>query len=250
MTWLYVGLPAAMIASPLLFMGLWCYWTGVRKGLLRLAVVTLGTLLAFAGSAWLFWPEGTHSQLHLMFWSMGAFWIVLWGFATPMIRNAVRALPEVDPAASLRPRRVELFPGAFVWPYFVWGGLVAWLLLSMEFRWIRLLGPALGLVSLLLLPKGLRLAAQEPEPLGGDNAESLAAEYAKFRDRRVRTMYWMFVVLALGVSGAWHVLPLHPGWSGALFGVVLGCWGALFGTWADAQRYLLRRQLSGAAPWE
>ena len=248
MTWLYVGLPAAMIASPMLFMGLWCHWTGVREGFLRLAVVTLATLSAFAGSAWLFWPEGTHTQLHLMFWSMGAFLLVLWGFGVPMIRNAVRALPEVDPAASLRPRSVELFPGAFVWPYLVWAGLVAWMLLSMEFRWVHLLGPALGLLSLLLLPPMLRLAAQEPEPLGGDNAASLAAAYAKFRDRRVRTMYWIFVFLALGVSGAWHVLPLHPAWSGSLFGVVIGCWGSLFGTWADAQRYLLRRQLSGAAP--
>jgi len=62
-------------------------------------------------------------------------------------------------------------------------------------------------------------------------------------------MYWLIVTLALVVTGGWYALPAETGaWAGALAGTAVGVWGALYGTWADAQRYLLRRELAGADP--
>jgi hypothetical protein len=61
-------------------------------------------------------------------------------------------------------------------------------------------------------------------------------------------LYWVMVLLSLFVSGGVHLFGGNPAWVGSLGGALLGFGGAAFGTWADAQRYLLRLQLSGGQP--
>jgi hypothetical protein len=119
-------------------------------------------------------------------------------------------------------------------------------LATLAFAWrgpLWWLGPLGGLGALLLLRFTLRLSVLEPEPLGGPDPTGLERRYALFRRKRVRGMYWLMVVLALVLTGGGRVAL-----GGSILGAVIGLWGALFGTWADAQRYLLRRQLSGAEP--
>ncbi len=235
--------PALMIAAPALFVGLWCLWTGVRA-MRRILLATLGMLIAFALSAWLLGPERTRHPLHFQLWGLGGLMLLVWGFAVSDIRRAFAALPAAPRGASLRPRQPDLFPGAFAWPGFAWISLVVWLAMRGGMTLLLWIGPALGGATLVATRLLLRLAAIEPEPLGGRDAESLARRYGEFRRRRVRGLYWMSVSLALLVTAG----PLLPSMGSAIAGTALGVLGALFGTWADAQRYLIRRQLSGAEP--
>jgi len=245
MRWFHIGFPAVMIVAPALFTLLWCLWTGVR-GTRRLLLATLVLLLGFGASAYVADPS---YSLHYMGWGLGGFWVLHLGFAMPLMRRASLEWPELPHGASLKPRRVELFKGAFVWPLVPWAVIVAVTLIVAGDRPLVWLHPAGSLVILLFLPRLMRTLVAEPEPLGGADPAGLAQRYEVFRRRRVRTMYWLNVILALFLAGGWHVLPARTGaWAGALGGTVLGVWGALFGTWADAQRYLLRRELAGAEP--
>jgi len=241
--WFNVTFVAGMICAPALFLALWCYWTGVR-GLLRLLLATLGLLLAFGVSTWIVAPAAFHPWYWA--WGMAGLWIGLMGFGVPFIRRAFRALPETPRAASLQTRRIEMPRAAWTWPFAAWAVLTTLVLLRGGF--LPWLGPVLGLGALVLLRFLLPRSVREPEPLGGADPEELARRYARFRRQRVRGMYWLMVALALAVTGAGRLLAFDPGWSGAVLGCGIGIWGALFGTWADAQRYLLRLQLSGAAP--
>ncbi len=245
MQWFYIGFPALMIVAPAVFMLLWCLWTGVR-GALPLLTATLVMLLGFGASAYLADPS---KGLHYMGWGMGGFWVLHLGFAMPLMRRAALEWPALPRGASLKPRRVELFKGAFVWPLVAWAAIAAVTLVVAGDRPLAWLNPALSLLMLLFLPRLMRTLVAEPEPLGGADPAGLAERYEAFRRRRVRTMYWLCVAGALFLAGAWHLLPDRTGaWVGALGGTMLGIWGATFGTWADAQRYLLRRELAGAEP--
>jgi len=247
-SWISFATPAFLIAATPLFMVLWAYWTGMWRGVGRMVVAALAllgvfTLASFLAPGWL--------QTNFLFnfaFGFGGLWALLWGIWIPAMRRALADLPELPRGALLKPRRLEFFKGAFVWPYVAWAAIVAWQFASGDRAWFVWFGPAAGLVGLVMLRPCLRLGVQEPEPLGGPDPEGLARRYEEFRRRRTRTMYWMFLALSLFVTGTWRVFPLHPGWLGAILGVGFGIWGALFGTWADAQRVLLRRQLAGAEP--
>ena len=241
----YVVFPALMIVAPALFTLLWCLWTGVR-GTRPLLVATLVILLGFGASAYVADPA---YPAHYMGWAMGGFWLLHLGFAMPLMRRANLDWPVLPHGASLSPRRVELFRGAFVWPLGAWAILAAVTLIAAGDRPLAWLNPALSLGILLFLPRWLRAVVAEPEPLGGADPDGLAERYEVFRHSRVRTMYWLIVTLALLVTGGWSALPNENGaWAAALAGSAVGVWGALYGTWADAQRYLLRRELAGADP--
>lgn len=245
MQWFYVGFPALMIVAPAVFTLLWCFWTGVR-GALPLLTATLVVLLGFGASAFVADPS---RGLHYMGWGMGGFWVLHLGFAMPLMRRTALEWPQLPRGASLEPRRVELFKGAFVWPLVAWAGIVAVVLTVAGHRPLAWLNPVISLVILLFLPRLMRTLVVEPEPLGGADPVGLAERYAVFRRRRVRRMYWLQVCCALFLAGGWIALPDRTGaWAGALGGTVLGIWGATYGTWADAQRYLLRRELAGADP--
>jgi len=245
MVWFYVVFPALMIVAPALFTILWCLWTGVR-GTRPLLLATLVVLLGFGASACVANPA---HPAHYMSWAMGGFWLLHLGFAMPLMRRASLDWPALPHGASLSPRRVELFRGAFVWPLGAWAILAAVTLIAAGDRPLAWLNPALSLGILLFLPRWLRALVAEPEPLGGADPDGLAQRYEVFRHNRVRMMYWLIVTLALLVTGGWYALPTETGaWAGALAGSAVGVWGALYGTWADAQRYLLRRELSGADP--
>jgi hypothetical protein len=235
-----------MLIAPALYVGWWCAWTGVRGNLTPLLGATLLALVGFGASSLLLGPE---TPGHAQVWGICGFFVLFFPFGMPVVRRAFAGLAELPRGAALRPRRAELFRGAFVWPFVAWGALAAATVLWTSSRPLLWLGPALGLFGLVLLRLVLPWVAREPEPLGGPDPEGLARAYAAFRRRRVLTMYWMFVILSLCVTGSWGAFAgLAAGWIGAILGTLIGIWGAAFGTWADAQRYLLRRQLSGAAP--
>ena len=245
MRWFHIGFPALMIVAPALFTLFWCLWTGVR-GTQRLLLATLAMLLGFCASAYLTDPA---SSVHYMGWGLGGFWILHLGFAMPLMRRASLQWPDLPHGASLKPRRVELFKGAFVWPLVAWAVVAAVTLIAAGGRPLAWLNPAISLAMLLFLPRWMRALVAEPEPLGGADPTGLAERYESFRRHRVRTMYWLAVVGALFLAGGWIALPAPTGaWAGALGGTALGLWGASYGTWADAQRYLLRRELAGAEP--
>ena len=234
----HVWFPPMMILAPAAFIGLWCLWTGVR-GILPLLLATLGVLGLWGACALLFGP-GQHVTMPF---AVGGFLGLFLGLAMPLVRRAFAALPDGPRAASLKPRELRLFRGAFVWPYAAWAALTAWMLLAGGKGPLPWLGPLLGLVALLILKPCLRACVMEPEPLGGTDPEALAARYAAFRRRRTLFMYWMCVTIALFATASWGTSL-----AGAVAGPLIGMMGALFGTWADAQRYLLRRQLAGAEP--
>jgi hypothetical protein len=245
MTWFHIGFPALMIVLPALFTLLWCLWTGVR-GTRPLLLATLVVLLGFGASAYVADPA---HRAHYMGWAMGGFWLLSLGFTMPLMRRASLNWPALPRGASLKPRRVELFRGAFVWPLVAWAVVAAVTLIAAGDRPLAWLNPALSLAMLLFLPRWMRALVAEPEPLGGADPAGLAKRYEAFRRQRVRIAYGLAVTLALFLAGGWIALPARTGaWAGALGGSALGLWGALYGTWADAQRYLLRRELSGADP--
>lgn len=240
--------PALMTVAPAAFLALWCAWTGLR-GMRRTLLATLACLVAYGAYAAAM-PAGTvaSSALSMMLWGLVPCFGLCWGFVVPTIRAAVAALPPVPRGARLATRRIELPRAAFVVPLAAWAALAAATALRGD-GWLAWVGPAAGLLGLAALPIALRFAVLEPEPLGGPDPTALAREYDAFRRRRVLGMYALFVVLNLSVSAA-TFLPkgTSGGVAGAAAGSILGLSGALFGTWADAQRYLLRRQLSGARP--
>ena len=230
--------PAFMIVAPVLFLGLWCFWTGV-VGLLPMLLATLACLVGFGSSYYLIGPSHLHSRL----WAMLPFFGLLLGMGVPLIRRAFVALPQVPRGAALKPRRLELFPFAFVWPMVAWAAILSVVILRGDLSALSFLGPALGLFLLLILKPCLDAGVKEPEPLGGADPGELAARYKVFRRKRTCAMYWMSVSLSLLASASGQ---LGAAW--AVAGPIIGLWGGLFGTWADAQRYLLRLQLSGAEP--
>jgi len=244
----YVLFPALMIVSPALLVGLWCLWTGAR-GLLPLLLATLAALGAFMGFALIAGPAALALPLVPQAWAMLPFFLLLWGFGMPVMRRAVLGLPPPPKMASLRPRTLDLFPGAFLCPLAAWGILMAIQIVRGGSLLLDYLGSALGLGGLLVLRPLLRLGVMEPEPLGGADPAALAGAYARFRRRRTLLMYWLCVTLSLFISGSGLAFR---GASGALIGAfggaAIGVLGALLGTWCDAQRYLLRLQASGAKP--
>jgi len=240
--------PALMVVAPAAFTGLWCLWTGVG-GLRPLLLATLGTLLAFGAFGLLLGPAWLARPWVRQAWALVPLLALLWGFGVPLLRRATRSLPAPPKAASLRPRTLALFPGAFLWPFAAWAALLAALLLRGATSPWAFLGPALGLAGLVALRPLLRLGLLEPEPLGGPDPGALAEAYARFRLRRTRLMYALMVALALGVSSPGVTFgDAAGGAAGAAAGAAFGALGALLGTWCDAQRYLLRLQLSGAPP--
>ena len=241
--WFNVLFTAGMISAPALFVALWCYWTGVR-GLERLLGGTLAVLVGFGVTAFIFVPVRFHPFYFL--WGLLGFWVVLAALGIPFIRKHFRELPAVPRGASLKPRRVELFKGAWVWPFVAWALLTATMFFGPS-RPLVWLGPLLGLIALLVARFGLRYSVLEGEPLGGGDPEEMRLCYERFRQRRVKTMYWLMVTLALFITSG-VLLPGHSGLVGVIVGPAIGLWGAVFGTWADAQRYLLRLQLSGEQP--
>lgn len=244
---LWLGFPLFMLAGPLLMLLLWCGWTGVR-GVLPTALATVGFLVAYGVTSLLLSDDVVTSHSYYWPWGMVGFYLILFLVAVPTIHRAFSALPVAERGASLKPRRIELFRGAFVWPYGAWAALTAWVVLAKGGNPVAWLGPILGLVGLLILKPCLKASVREPEILGGEEPERLAAQYAAFRRRRVCFMYWLNIALLLCVTGAWGlVADARGGWIGGMLGAAIGLIGCIFGTWADAQRYLLRRQLSGAA---
>jgi hypothetical protein len=97
----------------------------------------------------------------------------------------------------------------------------------------------MGLVGLIVLRVVMPIMAQEPEPTGGADPADLADRQRGFRRKRMLLMYALMVVLNLFVAA----LPWLGG-SGAAAGCLIGLAGGLFGIWADARRYLLRKELS------
>ena len=244
----HVLFPAAMIVTPALLLGLWCALTGVAA-MRRLLLATAGALVLFAAYVAVSGPAASVRPLVTQAWALGPFFALCFGFAVPEIRRAFAALPDAPRSARLVARRVELFPGAYVAPVVAWAALVAPLVARggpSAWTWLN---PALGLAILLVLPRCLRLGVREPEPLGGEDPGGLASAYESFRRKRIALLYALFVLLGLALAAA----PLLPaansgGAAGAALGCAMGAWGALLGTWADAQRYLLRRRLSGFPP--
>ncbi|MGQ0614934.1 MAG: hypothetical protein ACT4PV_14460 [Planctomycetaceae bacterium] len=245
--------PALMIVAPALLVGLWCLWTGTR-GLAPLLLATLLALCAFGGFALSAGPAVLAQPLVAPAWGMLPFFGLLWGFGLPVMRRAVHGLPPPPKTASLRPRGLELFPGAFLWPLVAWAGLVAAQIAQGGSLLLAYLGPALGLGGLAYLRPMLRLGVLEPEPLGGTDPAALARAYARFRRRRTALLYWLCVTLSLGITASGLAFDGAGGAGtrgamiGALGGAAVGVLGAVFGTWCDAQRYLLRLQASGAQP--
>ncbi len=229
---------------PALFVVLWGWLTGA-PGVLRPLLGCLAAIVAYGVSVWAFGLEIASSSVHSQFWSLGGFFTVFFVVAMPWVRASFAALPELArPAATLKPRRLELFRGAFVMPFVLWFALVAWLAargMPQPLAWI---GPAVGLLGLLLLKPCLQASVREPEPLGGADPDCIAERYAAFRKRRVYGLYSLTVIISLVSTVSWTA-AFYPRWggvAGGIGGATIGMYGALFGVWADAQRYLLRRQ--------
>lgn len=236
--------PALMTVFPLLFLGLWHWWTRAAD-LRALGVATLAALLLFGLIAWLL-PGLAGHPLFTSFWSMGALMALLWIFAIPAIRRAFAALPAEVRTASLKPRRVELPLAILAAPWAVWLGLVLWMLGHGGHGARAWIGAGAGLLTLALTSICLPAMVREPEPLGGPDPEALARRYEQFRRRRILTMHVLMSALALFVTASGT--RLSGGEAAGLGGALLGVAGALFGSWADAQRYLLRRQQAGLPP--
>lgn len=238
--------PLIMLSTPALFIVLWGWLTGA-PGILRPLLGSLAAIAAYGVCIPLVGWDVVMSSWYSQLWAMGGFFVVFLGFGMPWVRASFAALPEPQPkAASLRPRKIELFPGAFAWPYVAWAGLVAWMAWKGMPKPIAWVGPAIGMIGLLIVRPCLEASVREPEPLGGPEPERIAARYEQFRRRRVYGMYWLTVVIALFSTISWTA-AFHPrfgGIFGGLAGAAIGMYGALFGAWADAQRYLLRRQIA------
>jgi hypothetical protein len=239
--------PVAMILAPAAFFGLWCGWTGVRA-MRPVLVATLLALLAYAAYAVAVPPALLETSPIFFGWALVPFPALCFGACVPAMRRAFAALPPAPRGARLATRRVELPRGARAAPLALWVGIAAAAAArgAPPIAWI---GPALALLGLLLLPFVLRAAVLEGEPVGGPEPARLERLYEEFRRKRVLATYALFAVLHLALA-ATAFLPRDAsgGVAGAVLGSTLGVAGALFGTWADAQRYLLRRRLAGAPP--
>ncbi|MDH3591524.1 MAG: hypothetical protein OER88_06580, partial [Planctomycetota bacterium] len=214
---------------------------------------TLVAMLGYGASVFLFGVEIASRPPHPQLWGMGGFFVVFLVLVMPWVRASFAALPEPKPGvASLKPRRLELFPGAFVWPYVAWAGIVVWLIVRGMRHPAGWVGPPLGLLGLLVLKPCLMATVREPEPLGDRAPEDMEKIYRKFRRRRVVCMYALAVLISLGATMGWALSPSAQwaGAAGALTGSLIGVYGGLFGVWADAQRYLIRRELAGLPPPE
>jgi len=245
MFWFHVLYPAFMLLCPALFLGLWCYLTGVN-GMRPILVATLVAVSAFALCVLLLPSVVTANFLFVQAWGMGGFFALLWGYGIPVIRRAVAELPDAPRVVSLRPRKVDLSRGALVLPFVAWLLLAASLLFAPQRSWLIWIGPAVGLIGLLVLRRVLPYVVQEPEPSGGSDPEGLARRQAEFRRTRTHTMYWMMVLLNLLCTAMGWLGGEAGAWIGAGAGCSIGIWGAAFGTWADARRYLLRKELATA----
>jgi len=244
--------PAGMIVLPAFGLAFWCWLTNLRLPM-KPMVATLVALLLFGLSWWLVGPRRAMQPWHTQLWGMGGFFAVFFGFVFPWIRRAFAELPQAEGVASLRARALdaELFRGAWAGPWAAWLALVV----AVAWRGTDLLGwlsPVIGGAALAALRPILRVGVREPEPLGGPDPEALAERYARFRRRRLRFMYALFVGLALFLTASplfGAVTPHLWGWNApVLLGPAIGLAGGLFGIWCDAQRYLLRRQLAGREP--
>jgi hypothetical protein len=249
---LLVATQAVAAVLPLALLELWCAWTGAgeRARTRWLTAAVLGALLAawaLLGSSALARPPAPTLV------TMAGLWIPLLGGVVPAIRAAVASLPEAPRQASLRPRVLPFGPVAFVLPVVAWAAIVFAVALAGPPPPLAWVGPAVGLALLVPLRRMLRFGLYEPEPLGGADPSALAARYDAFRRTRIRGLYVLGVgipLLATASAAAW-LLPGAPGlrgWAGGIAGAAVGLAGALFGTWADAQRYLLRREQAGLPP--
>jgi hypothetical protein len=244
---------AVALVSPLLFVELWCLWTGVR-GAGPIRVATLVALALFGGVVFLVGKDAIARPPVPTLVIMGGAWTLLFGFGVPLLRREFRAIPEAPRSASLRPRTLPFGPAAFRLPLLAWAAIVAALVVAGPPPPLAWIGPALGLASLLLAKPMLRIGLYEPEPLGGPDPAALADRYAAFRRTRLVGLYVLVVAMSLVMTASGGVFLLAresdpwTGWAGGLGGACIGLLGALFGTWADAQRYLLRREQAGLPP--
>ena len=238
MEWFRLGFPVFMLIAPAGGVCLWCYLTGVR-GMRRILLPTLFAVVAFVVVTALAGPSAYRQPWYTNSWSMGGFFTLLWVFGMPILKGAFRALPEAPRTVSLKPRRMELFKGAFVWPFVAWAVIAASLAWAPGPLWMKLLCAGMGLVGLIVLRVVMPLMAQEPEPTGGADPEGLAERQRGFGRQRTLFMYVLMVGLNLFIAA----MP-WLGNSAAFAGGLIGLSGGLFGVWADARRYLLRKELS------
>lgn len=244
---------AATLAAPLVFVEFWCFLTGVRgSGRLRLA--TLLALALYGGAVLAFGKDALARPPVPTLVMLAGCWGLLWGFGVPLLRSEFQALPAAPRSATLRPRALPLSTSAFVAPAVAWAAIVAALVVLGPPPPLAWIGPVLGLVQLLVAKPLLRVGFYEPEPLGGADPAALAGRYDAFRRRRIRGLYALLVTMSLSVTASAGLFFLAPpqgslgGWIGGFGGAAIGLLGALFGTWADAQRYLLRREQAGLPP--
>ena len=238
MDWFHLGFPVFMLIVPAWGIGLWCYLTGV-EGARRVLIPTLLAVVGFAGVTAAVGPDIYRQEWYGTLWAMGGFFALFWGFGMPILQGAFKALPPAPRVVSLKPRRMELFRGAFVWPFAAWAAIAGSLVWAPGPVWMKLLCAGMGLVGLGVLRVVMPLMAQEPEPTGGADPVGLADRQRVFRRKRMLFMYVLMVVLNLFV-GAMPWLGISAGFAGSLIGLS----GGLFGVWADARRYLLRKELS------
>jgi hypothetical protein len=238
MEWFRLGFPVFMLIAPAGGVSLWCCLTGV-EGARRVLLPTLLAVVGFASVTAAVGPYVYRQTWYTNLWSMGGFFALFWGFGMPIIQGAFKALPVAPRIVSLKPGRMELFRGAFAWPFAAWAAIGASLVWAPGPVWAKLLCAGMGLIGLIVLRVVMPIMAQEPEPTGGADPIGLADQQRIFRRKRMLLMYVLMVVLNLFVAA----MP-WLGISAAFAGGLIGLSGGLFGVWADARRYLLRKELS------
>ena len=247
MAWFHIGFPALMIVAPALFTLLWCLWTGVR-GTRPLLLATLAVLLGFGASAYVANPAHP-AALH----ELGDGRVLA---AAPRVRDAAHATSEPGLAGRCRtgrrssPRRVELFQAArSSGPLGAWAVILAAVtLIAAGDRPLVLAQPGwLSLGILLFLPRWLRAlvvgagaAGRGRSRTGSPSGTRCSGTTARAHDVLADRDAWRS-----SSPGGWYALPTRDRGLGRRARRVRrwACGVHFMGTWADAQRYLLRREL-------